>query len=66
MTTLADMRDEGKTIQETYDWIMHNRLCMHHWFCSTDLTFYVKGGPCDQGGRLVRHGAAHLPGAEHG
>ncbi len=44
MMTLADMRDEGKSIQEIYDWIMHNRLRMHHWFCSTDLTFYVKGG----------------------
>lgn len=44
MDKLADLRDEGKTIDEVYDWIMKNRLHLHHWFLSTDLTFYVKGG----------------------
>ncbi len=42
--TLADMRDAGKTIDECYAWIEEHKLEMHHWFCSTDLTFYVKGG----------------------
>ena len=23
---------------------MHHRLKLHHWFFSTDLTFYIKGG----------------------
>lgn len=41
---LADLREEGKTIEEAYDWAMTHRLEMHHWFFSTDLTFYVKGG----------------------
>ena len=40
----ADLRDEGKSIDEVYDWAMANRLRLHHWFLSTDLTFYVKGG----------------------
>ena len=44
MDKLADLRDEGKTIDEVYDWIIKNRLRLHHWFLSTDLTFYVKGG----------------------
>lgn len=44
METLADMRDEGKSIDEVYEWIEANKLRMHHWFFSTDLTFYVKGG----------------------
>ena len=44
METLADKRDEGTDIDTLYDWIMENRLRMHHWFFSTDLTFYVKGG----------------------
>jgi DegV family protein with EDD domain len=44
MDKLADLRDEGKTIDEVYDWIIKNRLHLHHWFLSTDLTFYVKGG----------------------
>ena len=44
METLADMRDEGKSIDELHDWIEENKLRLHHWFFSTDLTFYVKGG----------------------
>lgn len=44
METLADLRDSGKTIDELHDWINQNRLRLHHWFFSTDLTFYVKGG----------------------
>lgn len=42
--TLADMRDEGMGIDELYAWAQEHRLEMHYWFCSTDLTFYVKGG----------------------
>lgn len=41
---LADLRDEGKTIDEIKQWAEDNRLKLHHWFFSTDLTFYVKGG----------------------
>ena len=44
MDTLADMRDEGKSIDELYAWVEENKLKMHHWFFSTDLSFYVKGG----------------------
>ena len=44
MDKLADLRDEGKSIDEVYSWAMANRLRLHHWFLSTDLTFYVKGG----------------------
>lgn len=44
METLADMRDLGKDVDELYDWIEKNKLRMHHWFFSTDLTFYIKGG----------------------
>lgn len=42
--TLADMRDEGKTIDEVYAWIEENKLNMHHWFFSVDLKYYVRGG----------------------
>lgn len=44
MDTLADLRDCGKTIDEVYEWAIANRLHLHHWFFSTDLTFYIKGG----------------------
>ena len=41
---LADLRDEGKSIDEIRDWIEENKLKMHHWFFSSDLTFFIKGG----------------------
>lgn len=44
MDKLADLRDEGKTIDEVRDFAVANRLNLHHWFFSSDLTFFVKGG----------------------
>lgn len=44
MDKLADLRDEGKRIDEVYEWAMANRRKLQHWFFSTDLTFFVKGG----------------------
>lgn len=44
MDKLADKRDEGLSIDELHEWALQNRLRVHHWFFSTDLTFYVKGG----------------------
>ncbi|MGN0326198.1 MAG: DegV family protein [Lachnospiraceae bacterium] len=44
MDTLAGMRDEGKTLDELYTWVETHKLNMHHWFFSTDLSFYIKGG----------------------
>lgn len=40
----ADMRDDGKTIEEVYEWLEENRLKLHHWFFSADLTHYKRGG----------------------
>lgn len=44
MDTLADLRDSGMAIDELAAWANENKLYLHHWFFSTDLTFYVKGG----------------------
>lgn len=44
MDKLADLRDEGKNIDDVYVWAQANRLRLNHWFFSTDLTFYIKGG----------------------
>ena len=44
MDTLADLRDGGMDLDTLYQWAMDHRLHMHHWFFSTDLSFYVKGG----------------------
>lgn len=44
MDRLADLRDEGMTIDEVRDWAEENKTKLHHWFFATDLTFFVKGG----------------------
>ena len=44
MDTLADMRDAGKSIDELAAWIEEHKLEMRHWFFSTDLTFFIRGG----------------------
>ena len=44
MDRLADLRDEGMSLEELYHWAEDNKLNVHHWFFSTDLSFYVKGG----------------------
>lgn len=44
MDRLADLRDEGMDVETLFHWARQNRLHLHHWFFSTDLTFYVKGG----------------------
>lgn len=44
MEKLADLKDEGKNIEEVKDWAENNRLFINHWFFSTDLKYYVRGG----------------------
>ena len=41
---LAQKRDEGMDVEELYHWGMEHRKDVQHWFCSTDLTYYIKGG----------------------
>lgn len=44
MDKLADLRDEGRTIDEVYKYAQEHKRELNHWFFSTDLTFFVKGG----------------------
>lgn len=44
MDKLADLRDEGMDIDSLHDWVEENKLRLHHWFFSSDLTFFIKGG----------------------
>ena len=44
MDKLADLRDEGMDIDTLAKWAEDNLLKLNHWFFSTDLTFYVRGG----------------------
>lgn len=42
--SLVSLRDSGATIEETYDFAEKNKLDVHHWFYSTDLTHFKRGG----------------------
>lgn len=44
MDELADRRDEGMSLDEITAWAESHKHLVHHWFFSTDLTFYIKGG----------------------
>ncbi len=44
MDKLADLRDAGMNIDDLAAWAEEHRLNLHHWFYSSDLTFYIKGG----------------------
>ena len=44
METLADLRDEGKSLDELTAFAEQEKLRLQHWFFSTDLSFYVMGG----------------------
>ncbi len=44
MDTLADQRDAGMPIDELAQWIENHRLELQHWFFSTTLTYYIRGG----------------------
>lgn len=44
MDKLADLRDQGIAIEELRAWAEEHKLEVHHWFFSTDLKYYVRGG----------------------
>lgn len=44
MDKLADLKNSGMSIDELKDFAENNKLKVWHWFTSTDLTFYIKGG----------------------
>ncbi len=44
MDKAADLRDQGMGIDELAAWLEAHKLELHHWFFSTDLTFYIRGG----------------------
>ncbi len=44
MEYLADLRDTGASFDEVSAWAEEHKLNVHHWFFSTDLTSYKRGG----------------------
>ncbi len=41
---LVEMRDAGKSLEEVYLFAEDNKLKLQHWFFSTDLTHFKRGG----------------------
>lgn len=44
VTLAADMRKDGKSYEETVEFVESYKHNIHHWFFSTDLTSYIRGG----------------------
>ena len=44
MDKASDLKKEGKTIDELYNWIEENKMKLHHWVFVTDLTYLIRGG----------------------
>jgi DegV family protein with EDD domain len=44
MDKLADLRDSGLSAPDLFCWAEDHKLNLHHWFFSTDLKYYVRGG----------------------
>ncbi len=44
MYTASSLRAQGMGIEELYRWFEDNKLKLHHWFFTTDLTYFVRGG----------------------
>lgn len=53
VTSACDMRDDGSTIEEIYLWLEENKLRVNHWFFSTDLTSYYRGGRISAASNIV-------------
>ena len=53
MDNLADLRDQGMSLEDARDWLEANKLRLHHWFFSTDLTYYVKGGRISKSAGMI-------------
>ena len=41
---MAEKKKDGMSIDELYDWAEKNKLRFHHWFFTTDLTCFIRGG----------------------
>ena len=44
MDSLADLRDEGISLDDAAAWVEENKFRINHWFFSTDLSAYIRGG----------------------
>ncbi len=53
MDRMADLRDSGMGIDELAAWAEEHKSEVQHWFFSSDLTFFVRGGRISKAAGLV-------------
>ena len=53
MDRLADLRDSGLSIDEVRDWAEDNKLRCMHWFFTSDLTFFIRGGRVSKASGMI-------------
>ncbi|MDM8271129.1 DegV family protein [Thermophilibacter provencensis] len=53
MDKLAELRDAGMGIDELAAWAEEHKSEVQHWFFSSDLTFFVRGGRVSKAAGLV-------------
>lgn len=53
MDKLADLRDDGMSIDDLYHWAENNRLNLQHWFFTSDLTYLIRGGRVSKAAGIV-------------
>ena len=44
VASAADLRDSGMSLEDVYHWVEEHKLNLHHWFFSSDLSHYKRGG----------------------
>ena len=53
MDRLAELRDKGMSAEELAAWTDAHKLEVQHWFFSSDLTFFIRGGRISKAAGLV-------------
>lgn len=48
-----DNLEKGMSVLDNYNYLEENKLRIHHWFISTDLSSYVRGGRISKAAGLV-------------
>ncbi len=51
--TIADLKAEGMGYEELCEYAEKNKLRVHHWFYSTDLSTFVRGGRISKASGLI-------------
>lgn len=48
-----DNQEKGMSYEDNCRWVKENRLRIHHWFISTDLSSFIRGGRLSKAAGLV-------------